>query len=380
MRLLVGFSRIFVGVLFIFSGLIKLNDPMGFSFKLEEYFAPDVLNLPFLAPYALAFALFVVILEVVLGVALLVGYKPKLTLWLFLALIVFFSFLTFYSAYFNKVTDCGCFGDAIPLKPWGSFTKDLVFLVFILILFAGKKFIRPIGSSTLQIGVIGLSVVGCGFFGYWVLNHLPVKDFRPYAEGKSIINGMKHAEELGLEGPVYENIYTLEKKDGSERIEISSTKYMEEKWWEKSDWVMVEELSRSVKVKDGYEPPVHDFSITTSYGDITDSVLAADDYILIVSYQLPKANKEAFAHIAKIAWDLEGADIPIVALTATAGPVVEAFKHDIQAPFEFGTTDETTLKTIIRSNPGVVWLKKGTVYKKWHYNDVPDAVALKTMR
>lgn len=135
MKFIVWFSRIFVGVLFIISGLIKLNDPVGFSFKLEEYFSQGVLDLPFLMPLALAISIFVVILEVVLGVFLLLGFKPKFTVWSLLLMIVFFTFLTFYSAYFNKVTDCGCFGDAIKLTPWESFTKDVILLVFILILF-----------------------------------------------------------------------------------------------------------------------------------------------------------------------------------------------------------------------------------------------------
>jgi uncharacterized membrane protein YphA (DoxX/SURF4 family) len=380
MKALTTFSRLFVGILFIFSGLIKLNDPLGFSFKLEEYFAPDVLNVPFLIPLALAFALFVVIFEVILGVALLLGYRTKLTLWLLLLLIIFFTFLTFYSAYFNKVTDCGCFGDAIPLKPWGSFTKDIVFLVFILILFAGQKYIKPLFSEKVQLGLLALSVALCGFMGYWVLNHLPLKDFRAYAEGKSIVDGMKPAEELGKQPPVYENIYVMEKADGSERIEITSTQYMDEKWWEKTEWKMLEDLSRSQKIKDGYEPPVHDFSITTTFGDITDSVLTADNYLLFISYKLSKANKQGFEKLAKIGWELENCGIPMLALTSSSADETEAFRHDIQAPFEFGAMDETTLKTIIRANPGVVWLKKGVVFKQWHYNDVPDAEALKALR
>lgn len=125
MRLLVGISRIIVGILFIISGWIKLNDPMGFSFKLEEYFEVGVLNLPFLVPYALAIAIAVVIFEVLLGIMLLVGYKPKFTVWSLLLMIVFFTFLTFYSAYFNKVTDCGCFGDAMKLTPWNPLPKTL---------------------------------------------------------------------------------------------------------------------------------------------------------------------------------------------------------------------------------------------------------------
>ena len=133
MKYIVGIARTIVGLLFIISGLIKLNDPVGFSFKLQDYFAPEVLNLEFLVPYALLLAIILVIVEVVLGIFLLLGHFKKFTLWALLLMIVFFTFLTFYSAYFNKVTDCGCFGDAMPLTPWESFSKDVVLLVLILI-------------------------------------------------------------------------------------------------------------------------------------------------------------------------------------------------------------------------------------------------------
>src|SRR5690554_1966980 len=180
LKILTHFSRLFVGILFIISGLIKLNDPVGFSFKLEDYFAPDVLNLPFLTPLALAIAVFVVIFEVVLGVMLLLGYKKKFTLWTLLLMIVFFTFLTFYSAYFNKVTDCGCFGDAIKLTPWESFTKDVILLVLILILFAGKRYINTLKlAPTVSL----ITLVLCCWYAYYVYNHLPVIDFRPYKIG-----------------------------------------------------------------------------------------------------------------------------------------------------------------------------------------------------
>ena len=135
MKYLVAFSRLFVGILFIISGLIKLNDPVGFSFKLKDYFAPDVLNMEFLVPFTLMIAIFVVIYEVMLGVMILLGYAKKFTLWSLILMIIFFTFLTFYSAYFEKVTDCGCFGDAIKLTPWESFTKDIVLLILISIHF-----------------------------------------------------------------------------------------------------------------------------------------------------------------------------------------------------------------------------------------------------
>ena len=145
MKYLTHLLRLFLGITFIISGMIKLNDPMGFSFKLEDYFAPNVLGLPSLIPFALTFAIIVCIVEVVLGVMLLVGYQKKLTLWSLLAMLIFFGFLTFYSAYFNKVTDCGCFGDAIKFTPWQSFTKDIVLLVAALIIFLwGHDYIKPI--------------------------------------------------------------------------------------------------------------------------------------------------------------------------------------------------------------------------------------------
>ena len=202
MKYLVGFSRIFVGVLFIISGLIKLNDPVGFSFKLKDYFAPEVLNLEFLVPYALLLAFIVVVFEVMLGVMILLGYARKFSLWSILLLIVFFTFLTFYSAYFNKVTDCGCFGDAIKLTPWESFTKDIILLVLILIMFYGKRYIRPLFSRNIRKIAVYASFIGCLIFGYYVLQHLPVIDFRPYNIGANIIEGMSYPE--NAQKPIFE--------------------------------------------------------------------------------------------------------------------------------------------------------------------------------
>jgi uncharacterized membrane protein YphA (DoxX/SURF4 family) len=185
MKYLVGVIRIFVGILFIISGFIKLNDPVGFSFKLEEYFSQGVLDLPFLTPYALAISILVVVVEVMVGVMLILGYKRKITIWTLLAMIVFFTFLTFYSAYFNKVTDCGCFGDAIKLTPWESFTKDVVLLILILIIYVGRKYITPLVKPHTIKAALMVSLLACIGYVYYVLNHLPVIDFRPYEIGKN---------------------------------------------------------------------------------------------------------------------------------------------------------------------------------------------------
>ena len=132
-------AQVLVGGLFIFSGLVKMNDPVGFSFKLEEYFSEEVLNLPIFEPLALPLAIILVAVEVLLGLALLLGLWKRAVLLLLSGMIGFFTFLTFWSAYFNQVTDCGCFGDAIPLTPWESFYKDVVLCVLIIILWWGKK-------------------------------------------------------------------------------------------------------------------------------------------------------------------------------------------------------------------------------------------------
>src|SRR5690554_6294903 len=247
---LTHFSRIFVGVLFIISGLIKLNDPVGFSFKLEDYFAQDVLNLPFLAPLALAIAVFVVIFEVVLGVMLLLGYKKKFTLWTLLLIIVFFTFLTFSSAYFNKVTDCGCFGDAIKLTPWESFFKDIVLLVLILLLFFGRKHLAPLFGNNTKRYTVAFALIACVIFAYYVLNHLPAIDFRPYKIGANIEEGMGIPE--GAPTTIFDYAWKF-KVNGEEKVIVTQGDYLTVE----GEFIGVE----TKEVQKGYEPPIHDFTI-----------------------------------------------------------------------------------------------------------------------
>ena len=164
---------------------------MGFSFKLQDYFAAEVLNMEFLIPFSLGLAIFVVILEVILGIMLIVGYAKRFTLISLLVLIIFFTLLTFYSAYTGKVTDCGCFGDAMKMTPWQSFWKDIGLLVLILIVFFGRKYIQPFFSKIARSLIVLVSLILCLWLGYHVLMHLPVVDFRAYKVGANIPEGMK---------------------------------------------------------------------------------------------------------------------------------------------------------------------------------------------
>lgn len=368
-KILIPIVQFIVGGLFIFSGLVKMNDPVGFSFKLEEYFSEPVLNIPFLEPLALPLAILLVIVEVLLGADLLMGIKRRWTMVLLTGMIGFFTFLTFWSAYFNQVTDCGCFGDAIPLTPWESFYKDVVLSVLIAILWWGERAQVNFFPKSILKFLAPAILLGCIAFTYHVMNHLPVKDFRPYAVGESIIEGMKPAEELGLEPPQYEVIYTMQNA-GGEQVEISSTQYVDEKWWEKKDWELQSDLSKTIKVSEGYEPPVHDFSIMSDYGDITDSILALEEVWLLVAYNVKKTHAGGWTKVAPKLDQLAQDGTPHLVLSASMPEQLASFGLKPETPFAF--TDETTLKTMVRSNPGWVVLQRGTVTAKFHYNDTPN--------
>src|SRR5690554_1171347 len=269
MKYVVGLARIIVGVLFIISGLIKLNDPVGFSFKLNDYFAPEVLDLGFLVPYALLIAIVLVIVEVLLGISLLLGYCRKLTLWSLLLMIVFFTFLTFYSAYFNKVTDCGCFGDALPLTLWESFTKDVVLLVLILILFFGRNYIRPFFTRTGGGWILFGSLVLCLGMAWYVLHNLPIIDFRAYKIGVNIQEGMSVPENAPQ--PIFEYSWKF-MVNGVEQVITTNGDYPQ---------VDGEFLEVNTKmIQEGYTPPIHDFTMERDGEDYTSQFLEEENLIV----------------------------------------------------------------------------------------------------
>lgn len=366
MKILTHFSRIFVGILFIISGLIKLNDPVGFSYKLQEYFSAEVLNLEFLIPFSLGIALFVVIFEVVLGVMLLIGFKPKFTMWSLLLMIVFFTFLTFYSAYFNKVTDCGCFGDALKLTPWQSFTKDVILLVFILILFFNIKLIKPFFKEAGVTLIVFASYTLCLVFAYYVLNHLPLIDFRAYKTGTNIQSAMIVPE--GAPKSVYEMVF------------IYKVNGVEKEFTEK-EINNVPEGAEFVDRKDklitqGYVPPIHDFSIEKDGTDYTEEMLNTPKLILIISYDLEKAREKGLAKAEVFTKTAEAKGYKVIGMTASTPQTIEKIKKENNLTFDYYFCDATALKTIERSNPSIVVLEKGTIVDKKHWNDI-DQIILK---
>jgi hypothetical protein len=355
-KLIDQFSRFFVGGLFIFSGLIKLNDPIGTQIKMQEYFevfADDFGSFfHHFVPWALEIGMVMIILEVALGVAILIFWRMKWTGWVLLLLMVFFTFLTFYSAYFDKVTDCGCFGDAIKLTPWESFTKDIILMVFVAHLFWYKQNFKPVLSARTGDIVITTVAALSLFLGVRAVNHLPFIDFRAYKVGNHIPTQMKPTE-----APVIEYVF---QKDGKE---LTSKVYMTDSTYKY--------VSSKVLNEDKIKPKITDYSVSSPDGEDKTQYTFEGNKLLIVIFNADKAsatNVEALRNLIK---GLEGKAESFV-LTASSEESINKFIHENQLPVPFYYADATVLKTIIRSNPGIALWKNGTVLGNWHYNDTPS--------
>lgn len=315
MKLLVHISRILVGALFIFSGFVKLVDPIGSQFKFEEYFSQSVLDMEYLIPYALAFSIILILAEILLGVILLLGYKAKATLWSLLVLSGVFLFLTWYSAYYNKVTDCGCFGDAITLTPWETFYKNVILIVLIVFMLFKVKEVKNIFSAKVSKALILLSLFSFLYITYHVLLHLPIIDFRPYAVGKNIQEGMKYQD-------------------------------------------------------DGEIPKIHDFYLEDAQSDLAPEILEKEKVLLVIVYALEKADTNGFKSIKEIAAKAIAKGYSVYGASATFTDELLLAKEKYNLPFDFLFCDGTTLKTMIRANPGVMLLNKGTIKGKWNWSDI----------
>lgn len=355
MKIFAQISRVVVGLLFIFSGIIKLNDPIGTQYKLEEYFEVFATDLPALhdffmalVPLALYFSVFLCTAEVVLGIALLVAYKPRTISWLLLAIIVFFTFLTFYSAYFNKVTDCGCFGAAIKLTPWTSFGKDIFLLVLILVIVYYRKKFKSYPTGII---VVISTLVSLGVAVY-ALRHLPIIDLLPYRVGASIPAQMKPSEPLRY-------LYIFEKEGKTLEYE----KYP-------SDTTL--QFKEMVVLNEDAKPKITDYKVWNDAGDFTESTFEGKKLFLIIK-SLTDINTAALPDINKLINAVKSKGVEPVILTSGNSADIANFlsQHQLTAPYYY--VDATVLKTISRSNPGLWLLKDGIVKGKWHYNDTPTA-------
>ncbi|CAH0230745.1 BT_3928 family protein [Chryseobacterium sp. Bi04] len=358
-----GLLRFIIAVIFILSGFVKAVDLVGFSFKMEEYFSPVVFNMPFFEKFALLFSIIVVVLELFLGFMLLLKLKLKLTLFLLIALCVFFGFLTFYSAYFNVVTDCGCFGDAIKFTPWQSFFKDVALLVGLIILFVlyRKEFRKKDEySSTPQknsgkfryiiLGVFSLVMIYIMAQG---IMHEPIIDFRDYKVGTDL---KAEKEKINKNPSEYKTFYSLKNQKTGEVLKVNQDDYIKEtKYWaEGSPWKIEEGKNESVLVKEGYKSEIVKFKIEDPTGmELTEEIIKAPKAILVFSYH-PKEVSAGL--LQKVEAKVNAEKGVLIYGVSTDQNTFKTIKNAMM--------DGTAIKTIARSNPFVLILKNGKIVNK----------------
>lgn len=362
--------RIFIGLLFIFSGLVKINDPLGFSYKLEEYF--EVFHMTFLSGLALYIAIFLCALEIILGFVLLIGVRPVKVAWGLLLLIIFFAFLTFYSAFFKVVQTCGCFGDAIPLTPWQSFSKDLFLLVLVVVLFKNRKNIRPVFTAKMgdQL-LVAATIVSVGL-GLYTYNFLPVIDFLPYKVGANIPDEMKTPP--GAKPDEYEITYHLKNAKTSETKVMTDKEFLSTGIWKDNNWKVVGN-TESRLVKKGFTPKIQDLTIHDAQGtDYTKELLSNPfNNLIIVAYDLRATDGEAINRLNALAINLDDQfKTRTILLTSNSAQFADAFSKEHNLKMEIFYADEVPLKSMVRANPGILLLKNGTIINKWHYHSIPN--------
>ncbi len=377
MKIATNIARVIIALVFILSGLLKANDPSGFGFKLHEYF--EVFSLTALNPLAFGIACMVSIIEILIGYALFMGIKPKLTVWCTFLMMLFFWFLVGFSALTAKVTDCGCFGDAVKFSVEREFLNDTVFLLLIVLMLFGLKHMKPLLNGA--IGLVGFIVVFFLSMGFTIKNYLylPTKDFLPFKVGSSIKAGM-----VSNDPDVYENtfVYTYTPTGADSTINEERLKAL---YREFPDTKVLDSLykykdRKTVKVHEGVKAPIHDFIIKDKDGNEVTQSFFADDYKLVLtSYDLNKSNKAAFKKIAKLSDDWRKIGKEFWGLTNGLDAETEELRHDYQLFVDFYNLDATPIKMMVRSNPGLLLIKKDVVIKKWSSYNFPSIEEVKAL-
>lgn len=367
MKALVTISRIIVGVLFIFSGLVKAIDPLGLNYKMQEFFEvwassnylPGLMN--WMNTQSLLFTIVMITLEVVLGVALLIGWKKKLVVTLLLLLMLFFTFLTSYVLFSGKIRSCGCFGDCIPLTPIQTFTKDIILLVLILLLLFKLKYINSIASSGAGAIVVLLATLATVYLQFYVMKHLPLTDCLPYKKGNNILELRKMPADAIPDKFEYSFVYR--KADVEKAFNMNNLP--------DSSWTFVERKQTLIEKGKNNVPAINDFSLTDSTGsDSTEAILNQPHYyILFLKDMDSKINKwqQDFEAIIKKA---KTQNIPVYIVTSDNKKVNDYFngQHSLAVPVY--TCDGTAIKTAARANPTLFEMKGPVVQGKYSWADL----------
>lgn len=356
-----------LATLFIFSGFVKAVDPLGSFYKIQDYLAAFGIISWFPTYLPLLFAIILSSAEFCVGVFLFFGVRRKIASTLALLLMSVMTPLTLYLALANPVSDCGCFGDAWVLTNWQTFGKNIVLLIAAIAVFRERKLMFRFVTLKIEWMVSLYTLLFVFALSFYCLEYLPVLDFRPYKIGADIKAGMEIPE--GAKPSVFESRFVLE-KDGRQQ-EFTLDNYPD------STWTFVE--TRTVLKEKGYEPPIHDFSmISLGTGeDITDSVLTDKGYtFLLVAHRIEEADDSNIDLINEIYDYSVEHGYGFYALTSSPDEEIEMWRERTGAEYPFCQMDDITLKTIIRSNPGLLLIKDGTILNKWSDNQLPDEYVL----
>ncbi|MFV0592640.1 MAG: BT_3928 family protein [Draconibacterium sp.] len=364
-KILKHLARILFGLVFIFSGFVKGIDPLGSTYKFTDYF--NAMGLDSLVWTAFPLGILLAFAEFAIGVAFVFNWQMKWFSWLGLLFMAFFTPLTLWIALKNPVTDCGCFGDALVISNWDTFYKNLVFSALAIIAVFNRKWYAEQVKS--KIPLVLSSVTFVAYFGivFYSYNHLPVFDFRPYKVGTNIPEAMRIPE--GAPQDEYENIFYYKNKNTGEIKEFTEENYP---WKDTLNWEYND--MESNLIQKGYEPPIHNFVIESPDGEnITDFFTYDENYVfMLVAYDLSKTHVDTQSEINSLARWVQEQGYSFICLTASLPEESMDFADKYGTLYEYFNVDEVTLKTIIRSNPGLVVLKNGTVIAKYHYNDIPS--------
>ncbi|MDQ6890105.1 MAG: DoxX family membrane protein, partial [Bacteroidota bacterium] len=349
MKLLVNFARVIVGVLFIFSGLVKANDPLGLSYKMQEFFEVWAQTtalkstMEWLFNYSLYFSLIMITLEIIVGVGILLGTWKRFFSLLLLLLIIFFSFLTGYAVLSGKIATCGCFGDCIPLTAMQSFIKDIILLVLILIIFSGAKYITPVLTTTANFFILFISVGIIVGFQWFVMRHMPVVDCLPFKIGNNLLELRKMPANAVPDKKDFKFLY---KKDGKQQ-EFTRKNIPD------STWEFVSREDFIVEKGKNNEPPIKDFYLSTASGnDSTEEILSTPGkYYLFFIKDLSKGADHWLNNFTALDSQAQQQKIPLYIVTSQTDVVKQFFNVRNNFNLPVVSLDATALKTAARTNP-----------------------------
>jgi len=384
MKIVITISRVFVGILFIFSGLVKANDPLGLSYKMQEFFeiwneglakGSFFLNttlirlFDFFHDHSLALSVIMIAFEIIAGVALLLGWWMRLFSWLLLLLIIFFTFLTGYAFLSGKFKNCGCFGDCLPITPLTSFLKDVLLTILIFFLFYHKHRIKPL--LTAKSGAIAMLIITILSFGiqWYTLSYLPIKDCLPFKVGNNISEQMKMPANAIPDSTVITYIYKKEGKD----IEFTADKFPAD--YDTVKYKYVDRLDKVVRKGVNNEPPIKGFSLSGITEEDSTAIVLAESYcVLLFDENFSTPVDEWQAGFSKVYEEIKKKNIPVyIVTTATQEAAIKLANTPFNNIPVF-KCDYTVIRTAARTKPTLYLLKEGTVLNKWSYKRIADAV------